>query len=331
VLGFKEGVKMRKKSITLFSDGTLFRRENTLYFENVRGRTPLAIEGIYNIYIYGKVTITSQALHYLAQKGIALHFFNHYGYYDGSFYPRESLHSGDLVIKQAEHYLNFEKRLTLAKLFVIGATKNMQRNLKRFGAEGNFSELLEELEDARKITDVMNVEARIRQEYYALWDETLPDGFKIVKRTRRPPQNEMNALISFLNSRLYPAIISEIYNTQLTPTISYLHEPSERRFSLALDLSEIFKPIIADRIANRLVKQGAIKKEHFRDDLNGVLLNDEGKRIVLKAFNQEMQKSVRHPKLKKNVTKKRLIRLEAYKLIKHLVGSQEYEPLVAWF
>lgn len=326
---------MRKKSLTLFSDGTLFRKENTLYFENTQGKKPLAIEGIYDIYIYGKVTITSQALHYLAQKGIALHFFNHYGYYDGSYYPRESLHSGDLVIKQAEHYLDEEKRLKLAKLFVIGSARNMERNLKRWKVGEDFSkllsELLEELENARKITYVMNVEARIRQEYYALWDETLPDGFKIVKRTRRPPQNEMNALISFLNSRLYPAIISEIYNTQLTPTISYLHEPSERRFSLALDLSEIFKPIIADRIANRLVKQGVIKKEHFRDELNGVLLNDEGKRIVLKAFNQEMEKSVRHPKLKKNVTKKRLIRLEAYKLIKHLVGSQEYEPLVAWF
>ena len=324
---------MRKKSLTLFSDGKLFRKENTLYFQNAKMEKPkpLVIEGIYDIYIYGKVTITSQALHFLAQKGVAVHFFNHYGYYDGSFYPRESLHSGDLVIKQAQHYLDFEKRLKLAKLFVIGAAKNMERNLSRFGTKHKFDELLEELKGAGKITDVMNVEARMRQEYYALWDETLPDGFKIVKRTRRPPQNEMNALISFLNSRLYPAILSELYNTQLTPTISYLHEPSERRFSLALDLSEIFKPILVDRIANRLVKQGVIKKEHFRGDLNGVLLNDEGKKIVLKAFNQELEKSVKHPQLKKNVTKKRLIRLEAYKLIKHLVGSQEYEPLVAWF
>ncbi|AHF80394.1 type I-B CRISPR-associated endonuclease Cas1b [Thermococcus paralvinellae] len=322
---------MRRKSLTIFSDGTLYRKENTLYFENAQGKKPLAVEGIYDIYVYGKVTITSQALHFLAQKGIAVHFFNHYGYYDGSFYPRESLHSGDLVIKQAEHYLNRGKRLKLAKLFVIGAAKNMERNLKRWGVNASFNDLLDELEDIQKITDIMNVEARIRQEYYVLWDETLPDDLKIVKRTRRPPQNEMNALIGFLNSRLYPVIISELYNTQLTPTISYLHEPSERRFSLALDLSEIFKPIIADRIANRLVKQGVIKKEHFRDDLNGVLLNDEGKKIVLKAFNQEMEKSVKHPMLKKNVTKKRLIRLEAYKLIKHLIGSQEYSPLVAWF
>ncbi|NJE01779.1 type I-B CRISPR-associated endonuclease Cas1b [Thermococcus sp. JdF3] len=326
---------MRKRSITLLSDGTLFRRENTLYFENERGRKPLAVEGIYDIYVYGHVNITSQALHFLAQKGIAVHFFNHYGYYDGSFYPKEKLHSGDLVIRQAEHYLDREKRLKLAKLFVRGSALNMEKNLKRWKVGDGFPELLEELfeelEDARKITEVMNVEARIRGEYYARWDGHLPEGFKIVKRTRRPPENEMNALISFLNSRLYATIVSELYNTQLVPTVSYLHEPGERRFSLALDLSEIFKPIISDRIANRLVKQGIIRKEHFRSELNGVLLTGDGMKKVLSEYEKELAKSVKHPTLGRNVTKKRLIRLEAYKLIKHLVGVREYEPLVAWF
>ncbi len=326
---------MRKRSKTILSDGTLFRRENTLYFESRGEKKPFPVEGIYDIYIYGHVSITSQALHFLAQKGIAVHFFNHYGYYDGSFYPKESLHSGDLVIKQAEHYLNKEKRLKLARLFVVGSARNMERNLKRWKVSNGFSSLLNELfaelESCKRITEIMNVEARIRQEYYARWDEHLPEGFKIVKRTRRPPQNEMNALISFLNSRLYATIVSELYNTQLVPTVSYLHEPSERRFSLALDLSEIFKPIIADRMANRLVKQGIIKKAHFRGELNGILLTKEGMRKVIEVYHKEMKTSVRHPKLKRNVTKQRLIRLEAYKLIRHLLGVAEYEPLVAWF
>jgi len=326
---------MRKRSITLLSDGTLFRRENTLYFENERGKKPLAVEGIYDIYIYGHVNISSQALHFLAQKGIAVHFFNHYGYYDGSFYPKESLNSGDLVIRQAEHYLDREKRLELAKLFVKGSAFNMERNLKRWKVNDGFSDLLEELfeelEKARRITEVMNVEARIREAYYSRWDGHLPEGFKIVKRTRRPPENEMNALISFLNSRLYATIVSELYNTQLVPTVSYLHEPGERRFSLALDLSEIFKPVIADRLATRLVTKRTLSKDDFREELNGVLLTKEGMKKVIGEYENELTKSVRHPGLKKNVTKKRLIRLEAYKLIKHLVGVKTYEPLVVWF
>ena len=328
---------MRKRSLTLLSDGTLFRRENTLYFQNAKMEKPkpLAVEGIYDLYIYGHVTITSQALHFLAQKGISVHFFNHYGHYDGSFYPRESLNSGDLVIRQAQHYLDREKRLKLARLFVRGSALNMERNLRRWKVNDGFSEelreLLEELEGARKITEVMNVEARIREAYYSRWDGHLPEGFKIVKRTRRPPENEMNALISFLNSRLYATIVSELYNTQLVPTVSYLHEPGERRFSLALDLSEIFKPIVADRLATRLVTKRMLSKEHFREELNGVLLTKEGMKKVVKAYNEEMRRSVRHPSLRRNVTKQRLIRLEAYKLMRHFIGSGRYEPLVAWF
>ncbi|WP_423792181.1 type I-B CRISPR-associated endonuclease Cas1b [Methanocaldococcus indicus] len=322
---------MRKKSLTIITNGSLIRKENTIYFENKNGKKPLAIEGIYDIYIYGKVNITSQVLNYLSQKGIAVHFFNHYGYYTGSFYPRESLHSGYLVVNQVEHYLDKDKRLKLAKLFIIGAIKNIEKNLRKFKKLVKLDDYIEELNRCNKITEVMNVEGRVRAKYYKLWDETLPEDFKIVKRTKRPPKNEMNALISFLNSRLYPSIITELYNTQLTPTVSYLHEPYERRFSLALDLSEIFKPIIVDRLANRLVKQGIINKNHFRNELNGVLLNTEGMKLVLSYYNKEMEKTVLHPNLNKNVSKKRLIRLETYKLIKHLIGQKEYEPLVAWF
>ncbi|ADG13588.1 CRISPR-associated protein Cas1 [Methanocaldococcus infernus ME] len=322
---------MRKKSLTLLTDGTLFRKENTIYFENKYGKKPLAIEGIYDIYIYGNVNISSQALHYLAQKGIVVHFFNHYGYYDGTFYPREKLISGDLTVKQVEHYLNKEKRLELAKLFVFGAIKNIEHNLVKFKNKYKFNNELKRLESVKKITEVMNIEGIVRAKYYSLWDETLKDEFKIVKRTRKPPKNEMNALISFLNSRLYATIISEIYNTQLNPSVSYLHEVGTRRFSLALDLSEIFKPIYVDRLANRLVKQNIIKKSHFRDDLNGMLLTDEGMRLVIKFFNELLESTVKHPKLNKNVSKKRLIRLECYKLIKHLLEVNKYSPLIAWF
>ena len=114
--------------------------------------------------------------------------------------------------------------------------------------ENNIKETLTELEKATKITEVMNVEGRIRAEYYQYFDDILPDEFKMEGRSRQPPTNMINSLISFGNSMMYSTVLSELYNTQLNPTISYLHEPSERRFSLALDLSEIFKPILVDLV-----------------------------------------------------------------------------------
>ena len=114
-----------KKNYYLMSDGLLKRKENTLYFVNKDGKKPIPINKIYSIYAYGSITFSSQSVHLLAKEGIPIHFFNYYGFYDGSFYPRETLLSGDLLVKQAEHYLNPGKRLWIAKKFIEGAAGNM--------------------------------------------------------------------------------------------------------------------------------------------------------------------------------------------------------------
>ena len=104
----------------------------------------------------------------------------------------------------------------------------------------------------------------MRERYYQAWRHILSDGWTFERRVRRPPDNEVNALISFGNSLLYTVCLGEIYRTQLTPTISYLHEPGARRFSLALDLSEIFKPLIVDRAIFRLLNTGQLKDSPLR-------------------------------------------------------------------
>ena len=159
----------------------------------------------------------------------------------------------------------------------------------------------------------------------------MKEFFTFDKRTKRPPQNEINCLVSFLNSLLYTTILSELYKTQLHPAISYLHEPFERRFSLALDLAEMFKPLIVQRALLKLINKQEIKETHFRKDLKGCLLNEEGKKIVLKEFDDRLKLTIMHPELKRIVSHKRLIRLEAYKIIKHLVNDKTYNPFVIWW
>jgi CRISPR-associated protein Cas1 len=320
-----------KKNYYLLSDGILKRRENTVYFINKDGKKPIPINKIYSIYAYGSLTFSSQAIHLLAKEGIPVHFFNYYGYYDGSFYPREQLLSGDLIIKQAQHYLDHKKRIIIAKKFVEGAAKNMEKVLKYYNIENKISSILPDLTSCNIITEVMNVEGRMRANYYQKMNEILPESFKIDKRVKRPPNNMINALISFGNSLVYSTVLSELYNTQLNPTISYLHEPSERRFSLALDLSEIFKPILVDRLIFYLVNKRMLSEDDFEKDLNYCLLNDKGRKIFLKEYDERLKKTIKHRELNRNVSYKRLIRLEAYKLIKHILGSKEYKPFVMWW
>ncbi|MCD6513763.1 MAG: type I-B CRISPR-associated endonuclease Cas1b [Candidatus Asgardarchaeum sp.] len=323
-----------KKNFYITQDGILKRRENTIYFVNKDKRVPIPIEQIHTIYITGNVTLSSQVLRLLSQKKIEVHIFNKHGFYTGSFYPREKYVSGSLIIKQAEHYLNHQKRIYLAKSFVRGAALNIKKNLAYFKISGVSNEIdliLAEMDSATSISEIMNIEARIRIKYYESLDSILPEDFSYVRRTRQPPENRFNALLSFLNSLLYSTILAELYHTQLNPTISYLHEPSERRFSLAYDISEIFKPFIVDRLIFYLINKRIIKTTHFIDDLNACLLNSEGKRIVLRYYDDRLKSTIKHKTLNRSVSYQFLIRLEAYKLIKHLLGLKVYKPFVIWW
>ncbi|AGB05364.1 CRISPR-associated endonuclease Cas1 [Aciduliprofundum sp. MAR08-339] len=322
-----------RNSIYITKHGKLVRDENTVYFIEAGGEKHLLpVEKIEDIYVYGKVTLTSQVISYFSQKGIVVHFFNKYGFYQASLYPRESLVSGTVLVKQAEHYLDMKKRLYLAKRFVDGSAGNIIRNLKRWKRDaGEIERLRERIEEQDSIPRIMEIEGKIRERYYSIMDSLVPEDYKMIRRERMPPTNKMNALISFGNSLLYSTVLSEIYNTQLNPTISYLHEPSERRFSLSLDISEIFKPIIVDRLIMKLVRKGMLDDDDFRKDLNAVLLSDKGRRKFLKEYDERLHSTIMHLGLGRKISIRRFIRIECYKLIKHLIGAERYRPLVAWW
>jgi len=323
-----------KVNFYLMRNGVLKRKENTVYFVNQDERFLLPVHKIHSIYCYGRVTITSGIISYLAKQGITLHFFNYYGYYEGSFYPRESLVSGDVVVRQAEHYLKPEKRLALAKEIIRGMAWNIKKNLKYYKVKDGIKEFEsweDRINDVDNIQQLLNVEGNLWNAYYQCYEEILPQQFKFEKRSRRPPGNMVNCLISFANSLVYANVLSEIYNTQLNPAISFLHEPFARRFSLSLDLSEIFKPFLGDRVIFKLLNKGMLTENHFDQDLNCCLLNDNGRRLFVQNFDNRLKTTIKHRTLGRKVSYQRLIRLECYKIVKHLLGTQEYKAFRMWW
>lgn len=318
----------------LVKNGKLMRKENTVYFVSREKKFLLPIHKIHTIYVYGRVSVTSGVLSYLAQNGVCIHFFNKYGFFEGSFYPRETLLSGDVVVNQAAHYLDDEKRLYLAKEILGGCFDNIVKNLKYYNLRDSVKDIEEwipKVPDVESIPELMSIEGNIWNIYYNSFNYILPDAFTFDKRTRRPPENMVNCLISFSNSLIYSATLSEIYNTQLNPTVSFLHEPHERRFSLSLDLSEIFKPFLGDRVIFKVLNKGIITEDHFRKEVNFCLLNEEGKKLILKHFDERLKTTVKHRSLRRNVSYRRLVRLECYKLIKHLLGVQVYRAFRMWW
>lgn len=359
-----------KRNYYIFTPGRLRRKDNSIYFEemalnsdglldiksdeyfnlyddfqvkkNDKNQTknkPIPLENIESFYCFGEITFNSKFLNFLSQNQIPLHIFNYYGYYSGTYYPREYLISGFLKVNQVKHYLNEMKRLTIARELIAAAVDNLHRNLKYYKHRKEnivaWADTIEgyitEIDKVESIQELMGLEGKIREIYYKSFIDILNIKIEFEKRVRRPPNNMINALISFGNSLVYTTCLSEIYRTQLDPTISFLHEPGERRFSLSLDIAEIFKPLLADRTIFKLLNTGMLSEKDFDTKLNACYLDERGRKVFVKEFDDKLSTTIYHRRLKRNVSYRHLIRLECYKLIKHITGFKKYKGFRAWW
>lgn len=327
-----------KKTIYIFNNGEIHRKDNTIYFEGENGKKYLPVEDIGRICVMGEVGTSKKFLEFCTSKHIIIHYFNYHEYYVGSYYPREHYNSGFMILNQADHYLDINKRKLLAYKFIEGSIRNIINVLKYYVNRGkdvsqnieSIVRLSDKLDIKMDIEQMMAIEGNIREVYYGAFDDILENStFSFDVRTKRPPLNKMNSLISFGNSLLYITVLSEIYNTHLDPRIGYLHSTNNRRFTLNLDVAEIFKPLIVDRIIFTLIGKKMIQAKHFNKSLNSVLLNEEGMKIFISFYEEKLQSVFMHKELGRNVSYRRLIRMELYKLEKHLMSEKDYEPFIS--
>jgi len=327
-----------KKTLYIFSSGELKRKDNTLYFDTESGRRFIPVEDTGEIMVFGEVDVNKKFLEFLSQKEIILHYFSHYGYYMGSFYPREHLNSGYMILRQAEYYLDEEKRMAIARSFVTGAARNIRQVLKYYSNRdkevteplASIEKLMNGINDCGEIAALMAIEGNMRDYYYKSFDKIIGDpNFAFRERTRRPPKNYLNTLISFGNSIMYTICLSEIYKTHLDPRIGYLHTTNFRRFTLNLDVAEIFKPIIIDRLIFTLLGRKMITINDFERDTEGVIIKEKGKKSFVEQLEEKLKTTITHREIGRPISYRRLVRLELYKLEKHLMGEKEYQPFIA--
>ncbi len=321
------------------------RKDNTLKFVAVSelGATSkpkyLPIEGIQSLYIFGSIDANSALYNFLGRKRIPVHFFDYYEHYTGSFQPKDYLLAGKMQVEQTKAYLQSKKRMHVAKQLIQGASFNMLKNMKYYNKrKQKMEEAIEQMgayrdsiDETDNVPELMGIEGNCRQLYYSTF-ENIVDGFEMKNRNKQPPSNELNALISFGNMMCYTLALDQIYHTQLNPTISFLHEPGTRRYSLALDIAEIFKPILVDRTIFKLANKRIINKDHFERKLNGCFLKDSGRKIFLKSFEEKLKETIQHRSLKKKVSYKHLVKLECYKIAKYILNIEEtYQPFKIWW
>lgn len=295
----------------------------------------IPIENTKEIYCLNEVSINSKLLDFLAQSNVIVHFYNYYGGYSGTFYPRNQYNSGKLLVKQVGKYNNC--RLNVAKPIVKGIGINISELLYHYYKHDKTevkdtidwikTEFFKRVDDANDIKELMAAEGEVWQRFYSDFKYFLPEDFIMNKRVKRPPDNPINALISFGNTLLYTKTISAIYRTHLDQRISFLHEPSEGRFSLSLDISEVFKPAIVFKTIFDLVNHKKLQvSKHFDKKVNYCLLNEEGRKIFITAFEERMESVFMHSRLKRRVSYRTALKLDCYKLIKYIMEDKEFVP-----
>ena len=317
------------------SMGELTRKDNSLCFRKDGKNVYIPVENTKEIFCLNEVSINTKLLDFLAQNNIIIHFYNYYGGYSGTYYPRDHYLSGKLLVKQVLKYEN--DRMSVARAIVKGIGLNVYEVLYHYYKHGKKevkettdwikSDFIRLVEQSKDVKELMAYEGEVWMHFYADFKYFLPEDFVMNKRVKRPPDNPINALVSFGNTLLYTKTISAIYQTHLDQRISFLHEPSEGRFSLSIDLSEVFKPVIVFRTIFDLVNNHRLQVEkHFEKNVNYCILNEEGRKIFVKAFEERMESVFEHSRLKRKVTYRTALKLDCYKLIKNILEDKEFVP-----
>lgn len=314
---------------TLFvtRDAQLRQRENTLTLKIGDQTRFFPIEKLRHLVLLGESRLNTRLLTLLGKHGVRLSVFDYYGYFKGCFEPIDKNPSGRVKLLQAQTVLHPDQRLALAREFVRGASHNMRANLRYYRYRGcdalqanlkAMDRLEEEIGRTRACDHLMGIEGNLHQHYYAGWKQ-IDSALDFGPRVRRPPNNPVNCLISFLNQLTYTVVRHELFKTHLDESFSFLHSVSGGRSSLSLDLAEPFKPILADQLIFRFYRKHIVADNWFDQQEGVCLLTETGRRHVAEQFAQRLEERYRER------TYREWIYRECLGIERHLLGVEEYD------
>lgn len=314
---------------TLFiaKEARLRQRENTLSVTTNGKTRALPIERVGHVVLLAESQLNSRLLTLCGKHGVRLSVFDYYGYYKGSFEPLDRSPSGRVKLAQARVLLDDGQRIALAREVVRGAAHNMRANLLYYRYRGNqeltrplaeMDRLAAKLHKVEDTAGLMGIEGNLHQWYYEAW-RLIDPALAFGPRIRRPPNNPVNCLISFLNQLTYTVVRHELFKTHLEETFGVLHSPGDGRSSLSLDLAEPFKPVLADAVIFRLVRRNMLEDSWFEQHDRVCLLTETGRRNVTEQFAVRLEESYQGRSFREWVYR------EALGLERHLLGVAEYE------
>lgn len=313
------------------------------------GRLEVAVEGqpttsfrlldVSQLAVFGNITISSQCVRELMSREIPVLWFSYGGWFSGL---AEGLPGKNIDLRIAQYRTSPEEALVIARQMIAGKIHNSRTLLRRNSRENDekviaqLRDLVQAAREADSSGQLLGLEGTAARLYFSRFTKMLSEQsaeetrkFDENGRSRRPPPDPINALLSFCYSMLIKDITVASYAVGFDPYLGFLHQPKYGRPALALDLAEEFRPLIAESVVLQVLNNKEVKSSDFLISAGGCQLMKEGRQAVLRAYERRMDQEIVHPHFGYRVSYRRALDVQARMLAAYLLGEiPKYSPFV---
>jgi CRISPR-associated protein Cas1 len=282
-----------------------------------------------------------------ADRNIGLCFLTPYGKFLARITGKVQ---GNVLLRKQQYKISEDHyySVQIAASFLIGKISNCRKVIERAirdhalmvdvdqlkGASSSLKDAMKAINNCQTLTDLIGFEGSAARVYFGVFDQLIlqqKEDFQFNERSRRPPLDKMNAILSFLYTLLTNECSSALETVGLDPYVGFLHQDRPGRPSLSLDLMEELRPVFADRLALSLVNRKQITANGFTEKENGgILMDDNTRKLVLTAWQDRKKESIVHPFLKEKIDFGLLPYVQAMLLARYLRGDLDAYPPFFW-
>lgn len=302
------------------------------------------IHTLSGIVCFGQVSCSPPLMGFCAENNVALSYLSEHG----AFLARVQGPVNGNVLVRRQQYRQADSQeaswavarsLVQAKLancrtVLLRALRDYGENPQITDAAGRLARNIQMLEAASSVDEVRGIEGDGARNYFSVFDHlitTAKDHFFFRERSRRPPLDNVNALLSFLYTLLVHDIVGALETVGLDPAVGFLHRDRPGRPGLALDLMEELRPVLADRLALSLINRRQVHEDGFeKAEAGGVVMDAPTRKDVLLAWQKRKQEEIQHPFVDERIPFGLLAHAQALLLARHLRGDLDAYPAFFW-
>lgn len=333
-------MKKLQNSLYINTQGAYLHKEReTLVIDIAKQKAlQLPIHSVSGIFCFGNVMVSPQVMGFCGERGVNLAFFTEYGRFLARIQGRQT---GNVLLRRTQYRHADTRAAEIARVIVAAKIQSqrqvLQRYQRNYGKQPDISQAIallkttvERLKTATDLDGIRGLEGDAAARYFSVFNHLITEksgGFSFSQRTRRPPTDPVNALLSFFYAIVGNDVSAALQGVGLDPQVGFLHKERPGRDSLAQDLLEEFRAYLVDRLVLTLINRQQVKATDFIHEASGaVKLKDTARKTVLQEFQAKKQQTIMHPFLKEEVPLGLLPHVQALLLARHLRGDLEHYP-----